>query len=38
MLMTTASGQVVFVRNMDLAIPPTNAVVEAFPGTGSTSS
>jgi hypothetical protein len=34
MLVTTASGHVVFVCNMDLAIPPANTVVETFPGTG----
>jgi hypothetical protein len=33
-LVTTASGQVVFVCNLDLSNPPANTIVETFPGTG----
>jgi hypothetical protein len=33
-LVTTTSGQVVFVCNLDLSNPPANTIVETFPGTG----
>jgi hypothetical protein len=33
-LVTTTSGQVVFVCNLDLSNPPAETVVETFPGTG----
>jgi hypothetical protein len=33
-LVTTASGQTVFLCNLDLSSPPPNTVVETFPGTG----
>jgi hypothetical protein len=33
-IVTTASGQLVFVCNLDLSNPPASTVVETFPGTG----
>jgi hypothetical protein len=33
-LVTTTSGQVVFVCNLDLSNPPAETLVETFPGTG----